>query len=196
MPNEQVMNYLRENKGKFSKETMSEQLKQSGYPEEDIISGIAAVYDDGTPPGMAPVVRFAGFRIRFVAALIDSIIMSALSSIIGVLLMLMFAGVRSYGDIFPSFVAGSYVAQMGVVWAYNILMIHRKGATIGKMVFGLKVVSTDGGRVAIGKIVLRETIGKFISGIILCIGFMMVGWTKKKQGLHDMIAGTVVVRTR
>ncbi len=49
MPNEQVVNYLRENKEKFSKETLSEQLKQSGYPEADIVSGIAAVYDDASP---------------------------------------------------------------------------------------------------------------------------------------------------
>lgn len=197
MSNEQVVDYLRENKEKFSKEALSEQLRQSGYPEADIVSGMAAVYDEGTSPGMASVARFAGFWIRVVAALIDGIIMSVAGSIAGVLLsMLMFAGIRPYDDTFFPFVIVSYVVQTGIVWAYNILMIHHKGATIGKMALGLKVVSADGGRAALGKIVLRETIGKFVSGITLCIGFMMVGWTKKKQGLHDMIAGTVVVRSR
>lgn len=53
MPNEQVVAYLRENQGKFSKEVLSEQLKQVGYPEADIAAGISSVYG-GAPAAASP----------------------------------------------------------------------------------------------------------------------------------------------
>jgi uncharacterized RDD family membrane protein YckC len=63
------------------------------------------------------------------------------------------------------------------------------------MALGMKVTDLAGNRIFL----LRATgryFAKTISGLILFIGFIMVAFTEKKQGLHDMIAGTLVVRTR
>lgn len=138
-------------------------------------------------------VIYGGFWVRFLAALMDSIVISALVSFI----MLMFG--RRYGifnlDInstSPITSNGESIITTIFQWAYNIFMIRYYGATLGKMVMKLKVVG-DGKELDLPRIVIRETIGKFISGIILGIGYLMVAWDKRKQGLHDKIAGTLVI---
>lgn len=64
--------------------------------------------------------------------------------------------------------------------------------TLGKMACGIKVTDMEGNRISLGKATGRY-FSKFISAIILGIGFFMVGFDDKKQGLHDKIAGTFVV---
>jgi uncharacterized RDD family membrane protein YckC len=66
-------------------------------------------------------------------------------------------------------------------------------ATLGKMALGLKVTDLNGKQISFGKATGRY-FAKIISAIILLIGFIMVAFTEKKQGLHDMIAGTLVVK--
>ncbi len=66
-------------------------------------------------------------------------------------------------------------------------------ATLGKMALSLKVTDMNGERVTFGRATGRH-FGKYVSAIILLIGFMMAGWTAKKQALHDMMAGTLVVK--
>lgn len=60
------------------------------------------------------------------------------------------------------------------------------------MALGIKVTDMSGNRVSFGKATGRY-FGKFISALILSIGFIMVAFTEKKQGLHDMMAGCLVV---
>jgi len=64
-------------------------------------------------------------------------------------------------------------------------------ATLGKLAVGLYVTDLDRNRLSIGRATGRY-LGKIVSGIILGIGFFMAGWNENKQGLHDMIAGTLV----
>jgi uncharacterized RDD family membrane protein YckC len=64
--------------------------------------------------------------------------------------------------------------------------------SLGKMAVGMKVVDMGGNRISFGKAILRQ-IGKIVSILIIGIGFFMCGFTEKRQGLHDMIAGTLVV---
>jgi uncharacterized RDD family membrane protein YckC len=61
------------------------------------------------------------------------------------------------------------------------------------MIMGLKIVTVDGGKLTIGKAVLR-IVGYFVSSIIVYLGFLWVIWDKDKQGWHDKIAGTYVVK--
>jgi uncharacterized RDD family membrane protein YckC len=61
------------------------------------------------------------------------------------------------------------------------------------MLIGIKVVSTDGSPITIGKAVLRY-IGYIVSSLIFCLGFLWVIWDADKQGWHDKIAGTYVVK--
>lgn len=59
--------------------------------------------------------------------------------------------------------------------------------------FGLRVSNMQGGRISLGQAFIRY-FAKFLSAMILYIGFMMAGWTEKKQALHDKLAGTLVVK--
>lgn len=65
-------------------------------------------------------------------------------------------------------------------------------ATPGKMAVGMVFVDLEGKRISFGKAIAR-TLSKIISAIILGIGFYIIGFTAKRQGLHDMMAGTIVV---
>lgn len=68
-------------------------------------------------------------------------------------------------------------------------------ATIGKKILGMKVTDASGERIDFIKATIRY-VAKFLSSFILMIGFIMVAFTAKKQGLHDFIAGTTVVNHR
>lgn len=80
----------------------------------------------------------------------------------------------------------------GIVW---LIMAHF-GSSVGKRVVGIKVVKADGGQPGcITGVLLRETIGKLISSIIILLGFIWIIFDDKRQGWHDKIAETYVVRT-
>jgi hypothetical protein len=69
-----------------------------------------------------------------------------------------------------------------------------KQGTLGKMALGIKVTDLNGNRIDFSKASGRY-FGKIISSIILCIGYIMVAFTQKKQGLHDIMAGCLVVNS-
>ncbi len=68
-------------------------------------------------------------------------------------------------------------------------------ATLGKLALGIRVTDMQGARISLPRALGRYP-AKYLSAIILGIGFLMVGWTRRKQGLHDMIAGTLVLNGR
>ena len=68
-------------------------------------------------------------------------------------------------------------------------------ATIGKLALGIRVTDLQGRRISFLRALGRYG-AKFISAIILCIGFIMVAFTRRKQGRHDLIAGTLVLNGR
>ena len=76
---------------------------------------------------------------------------------------------------------------------YEVVFIGWRGQTPGKMVLGLRVIRMDGGDVDYVKSFIRW-IGKIPSGLLLGIGYIMAAFTENKRALHDMIAGTRVVR--
>ena len=81
-----------------------------------------------------------------------------------------------------------------VQWLYYALMESSpKQGTLGKMAIGLKVTDLSGNRISFGRATGRY-FGRILSGLILDIGFLMIVFTAKKQGLHDIIAGTLVVK--
>lgn len=83
---------------------------------------------------------------------------------------------------------------LGLGWLVNIYLVGTQGYSIGKKILGLKVIK-ENGKCPIGLVdaLIREVVGKFISAIILGIGFLMIAFDPKKQGLHDKIAKTYVV---
>jgi uncharacterized RDD family membrane protein YckC len=62
------------------------------------------------------------------------------------------------------------------------------------MIFGLKVTDLYGNRISFERATGRH-FAKILSAMILCIGYLMVAFTERKQGLHDLLAGTLVRRT-
>ena len=82
---------------------------------------------------------------------------------------------------------------MLAVFTYAIGIIYQYNATLGKMAMNIIVLRSSGSKLSLGRIALREIIGKMVSGILLCIGYIMVAFSSKKQGLHDKIADSVVV---
>src|SRR5437016_1950709 len=68
-----------------------------------------------------------------------------------------------------------------------------KQATIGKQAIGIIVTDVNGAPLDVQKAVIRS-VGKLVSGLILCLGYIIAAFTERHQALHDFIAGTVVVK--
>jgi uncharacterized RDD family membrane protein YckC len=84
--------------------------------------------------------------------------------------------------------------RMVLNWLYySLLESSAWQATLGKKALGLEVTDLDGNRISFGRATGRF-FAKFISSIILGIGYIMAGFTEKKQALHDILAGTLVIR--
>jgi len=128
-------------------------------------------------PSAVPVM--AGFGRRVGAYLIDLAIV-----FLAALLETSFLGTETTGTVIGMLlVVGYYVG----FWAQG-------DQTIGKMLLGIKVVRTDGSPVSLGRALVRY-IGYQIDGLFLGLGFLWAAWDSKKQGWHDKIAGTYVVRS-
>lgn len=79
-------------------------------------------------------------------------------------------------------------------WLYHALMeSSAKQATLGRMALGIRVTDLNGNRIGFGRATGRY-FAKILSALILGIGFLMAAFTAKKQALHDIPAGTLVVR--
>ena len=109
----------------------------------------------------------AGFWIRFLASMLDWILLSLLVPVAGPLIVL-------------------------VAVVYFVAMWTWRGTTVGSLVFGLKVVCTNGEPVNL-MIALVRSLASVFSGLVLFLGFFWAGWDREKQSWHDKIAGTVVV---
>lgn len=123
--------------------------------------------------------EYAGFWIRFAAWIIDAIIVGVLNFML---------------DVVVADFALTLVLQIVLGAAYTIgFWVANQGQTPGKAALGIEVVMKDGGAIDVGPAVLRY-LGYFPSGVLLGIGYLMIAFTSEKRGLHDYIAGTVVVR--
>lgn len=133
--------------------------------------------------------KYAGFWIRLVASFVDIFVFLIVSYIIKMTL-----SIRIFSLIFASLYGPNpNLTTFFEMLLYLVLMTYFKQATIGKMMVGIKVKSFDGSSLSLGKVILRETIGKILSAITFGIGFIMTAFTDNKRGLHDIIAKTVVV---
>jgi uncharacterized RDD family membrane protein YckC len=120
-------------------------------------------------------------------AIVLSIVVSVLATIFGIPIVQM-----DYEHYDPTLNLVSFV----IGWLYFALLeSSERGATLGKMALGLRVVTSSGQRLTFLNATGRY-FAKILSAIILMIGFIMIGFTDKKRGLHDMIAGTLVIKVR
>jgi uncharacterized RDD family membrane protein YckC len=110
----------------------------------------------------------AGFWRRFVAAMLDLVLLSLLIPIVG-----------------PFFIP--------IAVLYFVTMWTWKGTTIGSIVLGLKIIRTDGRRMNFA-VALVRSLSSLFSGVVLFLGFLWAAWDRDKQTWHDKIAGTIVVK--
>jgi len=136
-----------------------------------------------------------GFFPRLVAYIIDDIIV-----VVGIWIVFAIFGLSGYATGQATTEAAFGVLSVigliiAVVWTvgYFIFFWSTRGQTPGKMIMGIKIVPTDGGPVTVGKAILR-LIGYAVSAIVVYLGFLWVLWDKDKQGWHDKIAKTYVVK--
>ncbi len=133
----------------------------------------------------------AGFWIRVVASMIDGLILGAVQFVIG--LVLGFAGGAAGGESM-ALIAVTWLCSVVVSVTYYVFFTGYNGQTPGKMALRLQVIRTDGTPVGYSKAFLREIPCKFISGILFGIGYLMVAFDQQKQGLHDRMVGTYVIK--
>jgi uncharacterized RDD family membrane protein YckC len=149
-------------------------------------------------------VRYGGFWIRVVAVIIDAILVrvvvhpvAAIFGIGGLAVSGLGLGLGHGVASLPLLIFGGGVLALltiGASWLYEALMESSSyQATLGKMIFGMKVTDVYGNRISFARATGRH-FAKILSGMILGIGFIMVGLSERKQGLHDLLAGTLVRR--
>jgi uncharacterized RDD family membrane protein YckC len=149
--------------------------------------------------------RFGGFWRRAMAFFIDKLILlviSLLTLLVGILALSVGFPLQ-YRELFPEGLAELTASFMVIYFLTGILInmlyftyFHgTTGQTPGKMIFGLQVIQSTGEKMALGIGFLRW-VGYIISAIFFYLGFFWIAFDGKKQGWHDKIAGTIVVRTR
>ena len=159
-------------------------------------------------------VVYAGFWRRFAAFLIDALLISTVMGILYFIFIGLFvmvcaianAGTIQSGEEPPALVLVGLGAGFGAIilsliisdtvicWLYFALMeSSAKQATLGKIALRIFVTDANGQRISFGRATGRH-FAKIISRIILRIGFIMAGFTRKKQALHDMMSDCLVVK--
>lgn len=168
--------------------------------------GIQAGSSLGYAPAALPP-EYAGFWRRFFASAIDGVILGIVSMVIyfpiAILIGLVgLAGASSGGDfsdlglVEGPLAALNWIVSIGVSWLYEALLTaSAKQATLGKMALGVIVTDLEGRRLSFGRATGRY-FGKWVSSLTLLIGYLIQPFTAKRQALHDLLAGTLVVMQR
>ena len=138
--------------------------------------------------------EYAGFWRRAVAAIIDLFLLGFLQAIIMVAVIAGMTFGESSEQTAVILIVALNLAIFVAMWLYFALMESSKlQATLGKMIIGVVVSDLDGNRISFGRATGRY-FGKAVSTVILMIGYMMAGWTGRKQALHDIMAKCLVIR--
>lgn len=140
---------------------------------------------------------YAGFFTRLAAYLIDTLFLFACLAIPRFIFWII--ELSSPDNFLTKEILFSFslwnIAEYLICTAYFVLLTYMSGMTLGKKAMRIKVVAKDGGKPSLLSIIYRETIGKYLSAIILYVGYLLIGIDKEKRGLHDMLADTLVIYT-
>jgi uncharacterized RDD family membrane protein YckC len=133
-------------------------------------------------------IRYAGFWMRFWAYLLDLIVVGSIERLI---INPIFRALEIPLIEFNMFAPIS-IASAIIFYLYFVLMTKYFNQTLGKMVVGIKVIDLKNDKLSWGTILFREWIGRFISATVV-IGYIIVAFLPKKQGLHDLFTDTSVI---
>jgi len=146
---------------------------------------------------------YGNFGRRFVAKLIDFIILWVVGTVVNLGTAALFFGSFVFQPKPDPANIGKFMAYNGVAMlvgtvigvTYAWFFLSRFSATPGKMALGLKVVRSDGSVLSTGRIIGRY-FSEMLSGMILCVGYLMIGFDEERRGLHDRICDTRVIKTK
>ncbi len=138
---------------------------------------------------------YAGFFVRLAAYLVDFIIVGF--ALLLVKVPMWFLSYASSSDFFTRYVLFEFsiwdIFFYLLTVLYFVLMTYFKGATLGKLLFRIRVVyDVPDEKLTIINVLYRETIGRYLSSLLF-VGYILVGATNDKRGLHDMLCDTHVV---
>lgn len=131
--------------------------------------------------------EYAGFGWRFLAFVIDAIVLAVCGSILGIVIG---------NGLNPLFIDYRRQGLLGVVlqWLYFAgLESSSMRGSLGKRACGLIVVDMEGRRLTFLRATARY-FSKILSALVLFVGYLMIAFTERRQGLHDLIASTVVLK--
>lgn len=146
---------------------------------------------EGVP--VAGAMNYAGFWIRLGALAIDAFILGIANFLLFVPLGILIPMSEDNPFVFLSFMPLLIIVQYAIPAVYDTWFVGKYGATPGKMACNLKVVVEDGSRITYPRALGRH-FAKWISSMILAIGFIMAAFDDQKRTLHDRICETRVVR--
>ncbi|MDR5684376.1 MAG: RDD family protein [Armatimonadota bacterium] len=135
-------------------------------------------------PGVPVGAEYAGFWRRLAALLIDGVVVGLAGGVV----------LRSLGLQTDDPLGAGNLAAIVIGWLYFALLESSPAqATVGKMVLGIVVTDLAHNRISFARATGRH-FGKILSAVILFIGFLMAAFTERKQALHDIVAGCLVMR--
>lgn len=156
-----------------------------------------------TPAAAIERTQPGGFWIRFVAYLIDGLILTAAVAVLAALFLGAVLVAQEPIDheepsllVIVAFVL-FIVSLIVVSWLYEALMTSSPGgATVGKLALGLRIVRFDGAQLSFGRATARHFAKYILTPLVpLAIGYLLAAFTSRKRALHDMVADTLVIRT-
>lgn len=138
---------------------------------------------------------YAGFFVRLAAYLIDWLVVGI--ALLAVKVPMWISSLAHPGNLLVRDFIFQYSVADIVIYlltaAYFILPTYYAGRTLGKRLLQLKVISAEDRSMTFFEVVYRETVGKFLSGILMGIGYLMIVIDKQKRGIHDLLADTEVI---
>ena len=132
---------------------------------------------------------YAGFWTRFIAYVIDMIVIYAVSSLLNT-----FSFGLLYMQLYFLILGEESLSYVIVMFTYFIAMTYFFSQTLGKMIMKIKVETNKGEKLSLADVVYRELVGRLLTIFLVYLPYLAVAFTNKKKGLHDFIADTVVVK--
>ena len=143
-------------------------------------------------------VIYAGFWYRLLASVIDQVLLLIVTAIlaipIGIVLGIAMAQTATIEEVETAAAGIGNLLSIVLAWLwFTIPESSGWQASVGKKMLGLKVTDEHGQKIGFGRANARYW-SKILSTLIMLIGFLMIAFTRRKQGLHDLIARTLVVK--
>jgi uncharacterized RDD family membrane protein YckC len=138
--------------------------------------------------------RFAGFWRRFGAVVLDALLLWVVNTVVQLIVIGTFVQTVEADQFSLWSIALVYIIGFATGACYEAGLVAKYGATFGKMACNVKVVAPDGGPISFGRALGRH-FAKYLSSIILCIGYIIAAFDEEGRTLHDHLCNTRVVMT-